>query len=439
MKKLSAVNFCILPLLLASCLTMSDYNFRKIDREIEEGNYSEAYGAIVSDKSAIYSPFDKSLESLDSGLLSHYAREYDRSNKELSNAEELFKKNSAKSVSQAVGSMFVNDTVIDYSGDPYEDIYANVFMSLNYLHLGKFDDAMVEIRRFDTKLKEISAKYQTEIELEKKQLKSNAKSVPTAKMRFHNSALAHYLSMLLYRADGDEDNAAVDMRFIENAFKFQPTLYDFPQPASIKQELEVPKDMCRINLIAFAGRAPEKKEVVEPLWAADAFYRIALPVMEKRKSSVNAIEFYVTDKISGTTYFSKAEKLESMENIAEETYLQKYSLIAAKTVARMVAKLTASAALDAAAENTDESVVSVVFSLLGFASKVSAFATERADVRTSRYFPASAFVSGINIKEGLYDVKTVFKSGNRIILSQSYTDIRVTKNGINLVEAFCLK
>ena len=102
-------------------------------------------------------------------------------------------------------------------------------------------------------------------------------------------------------------------------------------------------------------------------------------------------------------------------------------------------KLTASAALDAAAENTDESVVSVVFSLLGFASKVSAFATERADVRTSRYFPASAFVSGINIKEGLYDVKTVFKSGNRIILSQSYTDIRVTKNGINLIEAFCLK
>ena len=161
--------------------------------------------------------------------------------------------------------------------------------------------------------------------------------------------------------------------------------------------------------------------------------------MEKRKSAVNVIEFYATDKSSGTTYFSKAEKLESIENIAEETYSQKYSLIAAKTIARMAAKLTTSAALDAAAKTSDEDITSVVFSLLGFASKVSAFATERADVRTSRYFPASAFVSGINLKEGIYDVKTVFKSGNRIILSQTYTDIRVAKKGINLIEAFCLK
>ena len=74
MKKSTAVKsakFCILPLLLASCLTMSDYNFRKIDHAIDEGNYSEAYSAIDSDKSAIYSTFDKSLAALDSGLLSH--------------------------------------------------------------------------------------------------------------------------------------------------------------------------------------------------------------------------------------------------------------------------------------------------------------------------------------------------------------------------------
>ena len=237
-------------------------------------------------------------------------------------------------------------------------------MSLNYLHLGKFDDAMVEIRRFDTKLKEISAKYQAEIEAEKMQLKSNAKSVPAVKMQFHNSALAHYLSMLLYRADGDMDNAAVDMRFIENAFKFQPALYDFPRPAGIKQDLDIPKDMCRLNLIAFTGRSPEKKEIIEPLWAVDDFYRIALPVMEKRKSAVNVIEFYATDKSSGTTYFSKAEKLESIENIAEETYSQKYSLIAAKTIARMAAKLTTSAALDAAAKTSDEDITSVVLSLI---------------------------------------------------------------------------
>ena len=105
----------------------------------------------------------------------------------------------------------------------------------------------------------------------------------------------------------------------------------------------------------------------------------------------------------------------------------------------MTAKLAASVALDVAADKIDDGIVSAVFSILGFASKVSAFATERADVRTSRYFPANAFVSGINLAEGTYDVKVVFKYRNRIVFTRSYTGVAVRKNDVNLVEAFCLR
>lgn len=439
MKKRAALPLGILSFAFIACYTMADYNFQKVDHALEEGNYGAVYEKIDADRTHIYSSFDKSLEALDKGILLHYAGDFAASNKELSGAEDLFRTYAAKSVSQTAGSLLINDTITDYAGDPYEDVYTNVFMALNYLHLGKFDDSMVEIRRFDTKLKEISAQYQAQIEAEKIELASNARSVPSSEMKFHNSALAHYVSMLLYRADKDTDNAAVDARQIQNAFQFQPALYDFPLPQTVQDELSVPHWQCRLNLLAFTGRAPEKKEESLPLWAVDAFYRIALPVMEMRKSSINAVEFYAENTKTGERYFSKAEKIESIENIAAHTYEQKYALIVAKTVARMTAKLAASVAFDVAADKIDDGIVSAVFSILGFASKVSAFATERADVRTSRYFPANAFVSGINLAEGTYDVKVVFKYRNRIVFTRSYTGVAVRKNDVNLVEAFCLR
>ena len=434
-----AAGFGFIALIFTSCVTMSDYNFRHIDRSIADGDYPAAYGALTADKKTIYAAADESLKLLDSGLISHYCGEYGRSNAELSQAELLLERNAAKSVSQAVGSLLVNDTVIDYSGDPYEAIYTNVFMALNYLKLGKFDDALVEIRRFDIKLKEMTVKYQAQIEQQKRQLADNAQSVPEAKLTFHNSALARYVSMLIYRADGDESNAAVDRRQIEQAFALQPTLYDFPCPQSIREELAVPKGMARVNLLAFAGRAPEKEEVSAPLWAVDGFYAIALPAMQARASDIRSIEWRVTASDGRTMQAAQAEKIESIENIALETYTQKYSLIVAKTIARMAAKLTATVALDVAASYVDNDAASFVFSLLGAASKVSIFATERADVRTSRYFPAAAFVSGLTLEPGVYSVSVFFKNGNRTVASRTYPNIEIQANRLNLVESYCLR
>ncbi len=424
---------------LTSCVTMADYNFRQIDQSIAGGDYQAAYGALSEDEGAVYAPADESLKLLDSGLISHYAGEYGRSNAELSAAEALFERNATKSVTQAIGSVIVNDTVIDYSGDPYEDVYTNVFMALNYLELGKFDDAMVEIRRFDTKLKTITARYQAQIEERKMQLASDAQSVPEYELTFHNCALARYLSMLLYRADGDLSNAAVDLRQIEQAFALQPKLYDFACPRSIGEELSVPKGMARLNMLAFTGQAPEKHEEDAPLWAVDGFYRIALPVMEMRGSHIDEIEWRIAAHADGFVYALPTEKIESIERIAMETYEQKYALIVAKTIGRMAAKLTATLAFDTAAALVDDSAASAILSLLGAATKVSIFASERADVRTSRYFPANAFVAGLTLAPGTYDVSVSFKSGGRSVASRAYPSVEIKANRLNLIESHCLQ
>ena len=83
-------------------------------------------------------------------------------------------------------------------------------------HLGKNEDAMVEVRRFDNKMKLLKQHYEQEIE--KTNQNSQGVSVDKVSIAFSDSALARWLSMIMYRSDGDEGNAEVDQRFIGEAF-----------------------------------------------------------------------------------------------------------------------------------------------------------------------------------------------------------------------------
>lgn len=443
MKKAIAIKtflpLCASALIFSSCTTMADYNYSTIDKNLNTANYSEVYAELNSEKKSPYKKTDQVLATLDKGLISHYSENYEKSNDLLSQSENLMDKFSAVSISQQIGSMIANDTVIDYPGDPYEDIYISIFKTLNYLKLNKKDDAFVEIRRVNIKLNEISHKYQATIEKQRKELKENAQSIPEASMKFHNSALARYLSMLMYRSEGNYDDALIDQKGINEAFKMQNELYDFEIPSSIKEELKISANEARLNLLAFSGRCPIKIKQNTPLFAVNGFYKIATPVMKERKSPINRVTFTCKNTETGETISSEAQLFESIENIAFDTYEQKYSLIIAKTIGRMILKLTSSVALDVAAKKTEDSKLGLILSLISFASKANIFLSERADVRCSRYFPSYAWVDGITIPQGNYDVTVNFKKGNSSIASYTYNDVKVKNGEMNLVESFCLR
>lgn len=426
--------------LFISCVTMADYNFKRIDKAIYNSDFATVYDELEHPNGVLYSVNDKALKELDMGLISHYAGEYKRSNEELAKAEKLIESYYAKSVTQAIGSFLVNDTVVDYSGDPYEDIYTNIFMAMNYLKMNDFDEAFVEIRRFDNKMKVIQHKYQPFLEQQKENLKQNQKAVPKVDVKFHNSALARYLSMLLYRADGDYDSAKVDRNMIHQAFMLQSDIYNFKEPAFLDEELVRPDfESGRLNLVSFTGFAPEKIEEVTPLFVTEGFYRIALPVMQKRGSVVTDVLLKAVNVETGESFSTKAEKIESIENIAIDTYSEKYASIVGRTVARMVSKLAATAVLDGVSENIDNQALSLLFAVAGAASKVNMFLSERADVRTSRYFPGSAYASGVTVPTGKYDVTVIYKNGKSVLSEEKFSNLEVKNSSLNLVESFCLR
>ena len=66
--------------------------------------------------------------------------------------------------------------------------------------------------------------------------------------------------------------------------------------------------------------------------------------------------------------------------------------------------------------------------------------TEFADLRTSQFFPAEAYVGGLTLPEGNYvvEVRYLDNKGNTIS-KEVFQDVTVSKNKINLLETLCVK
>lgn len=433
--------FLLVPFILFnSCVTMNDFDYSKIDSAINSSDYVTASELLESHQGYYYTSKENVLLHLDNGIIKHFARDYEKSNEHLSLAEKEIEENFTKSVTQKIGQGIVNDNVAEYAGETYEDIYTNIFMCLNYIHLNKIDDAMVEIRRFDNKMKVIGLKYQSILEESRNQLKSEYEYNDTqnidSEITFHNSAFARYMSMLLYRNENDYNSAQIDYKKIEEAFELQKTIYNFEMPKSIKEELSIPQNKARVNFVSMIGRCPIKKEEVLRIPFEDAYYKLALPVLTFTDTKVSYIEVELKNKSTGKIEVDYLEMIESVENIMKDLFKQHYAAIYIRTLLRSIGKSTSSLVFDSVSEQTSDANVSVLFSFLNLISQIATEVSERADVRNCRYFPELICVGGINVDPGTYEIKINYYDNNKRFLYSDYQgNFVVEKNKLNFVES----
>jgi len=183
-------------------------------------------------------------------MLSHCAGNYSQSAEVLQKADFSMEEAYTKSVAKAGASLLLNDNSLAYSGEDYENIYTNVFNALNYLQQGKASDGFVEIRRMNEKLNALEDKYKPS-----KKVKAISK-----KTKFYNDALGRFLSLLMYRSEGSYDDASIDYRKIQEAWKLEPDLYNFKTKLS-KKVIKKSKN-AKLDIIAFSGKSPVKKVAV---------------------------------------------------------------------------------------------------------------------------------------------------------------------------------
>jgi hypothetical protein len=467
--KVIGLGLLVLSLGLVSCITTTrNAVFVRADAGVKARNYAQVAQTLDGpDSKTYYGDKDQVLRYLDSGLLYHLGGVPKESIKHLETAERLIDENYTKSISNAVASFLINDYQLEYFGEPYEDVYVNVFKAIDYMHLGKFDDAYVEIKRADEKLTLLGDKYA--------KLADSMNSSPNAKgavkagtTEFHNSALARYFSALLYRATGKLDDSAIDLREIHQAFETQPSIYDFPVPALPALSGEPGK--IKLDVVAFAGRSPIKRAsnlrintaknlilisqqkedenghlnftsiAPIPFPGVDEGYnfKAELPEMVIQPSRVAKIRVVVDGVPVG-----ELGLIEKLDSVALDTFKLTETPTFFKTVTRTVVKgvLTQKAKQAANQAASGAGTLGEVLSLAGgFAADLAVDASEQADLRSARFFPGQAYVGEFSVAPGKHVVTVEYYGHNGALLyRQLLPETAYTADGLNLISSYDLE
>lgn len=393
---------------------------------------------------------------------------YEKSNIELEKAELAIEELYTQSIARGISTALLNDNARAYGGEDYESIYINVFKALNYLGLDDIDGAAVEIRKVNNTLKFLQDKYEHEIKQSNEMDNSYIKASATNKF-FNNSALAHYLSMLLYNLEGYEDDAQIDLKQISEAYRLQSNIYNFKKP-NLDHVLVNDKDKTKLNVFSFTGFAPvktpleykiitsngvmtiyggdNKKEIIESFNVP--IHRtytagFAIPLMEEIPSKISKIEIKVDGKKIGNL-----DKIESINNIAKTNFKAKESGYYSRAIARTIGKLIAQLAADEAADKLKEKdedddgnqhygALSLLGDIMSVATRVSAM-MEYADLRSCIIFPHTAFVGNYSVTPGLHNIDVLFYNKSGIVISsRKYNSVDCQKGKFNYIEAVCNK
>lgn len=426
---------------------------------LARADYPAAIAKIETAKEVAYTQKDRIVYYLDIGMLHHWNGNYEKSNEFLEKAERAIDENFTKSLTRSASSLILNDNVLTYGGEDYEDIYVNAFKALNYLALGRNDEAFVEVRRINNKLVQLESKHAKISRKLSQAEEAHEKFVP-GKSHFQESALGRYLGMMLYRNEAKWDDVRIDLDKISNGWKLQPDIYTFKKPDFSRSTKRIYAPTARLNVLAFSGLAPDKKATTFYIHTEENMivlagssenylgkqnlsglniipwpdvnegyhFKIQLPYMKKHPSKVSRIDVEVSGAATEPLH-----RLESLENVALETFSIKKPIIYLKTITRSVTK-------GLAAEQAKQKMTANMDSAMAFFTRIAADLaidqTENADLRMSRFFPAEASVSEIHLEEGLYDIKVNYYSASSSLL---YTDehigVSVESGKLNLLES----
>lgn len=422
----------------ASCGSSYEF-YRNVDMNISQGRYAEAIEE-VRENEGVYGDKSSVLFKLDMGMLFHYAGEADSSNKYFFAAEREIEDLYTKSVSLAVLSFVLNDNVLPYEGEDFEKVLINVFLALNYAEQGMTEDALVEARKVDLKLRELSRRYE-------------------GKNKYKEDAFIRYIAGVLYESDGEINDAFISYRKAFDTYRVYEEEYGTPAPVFLLDDLvrtatlmgftdeaesyaslggtpyeDSDVTLGSILIVAYAGRAPTKREIRPTVTIPDTSgtlhtFQIALPKFVARHSSPRV--YTVTAASADDTSRTQTVISEDVTAIAGSALEDRLGLIYLKSGGRALMKfLAAEKAKSELSKDGDKKGRNFLGSL---AVDLVVGAMEQADLRTWRTLPAQIQLARLNLPPGYYTVN-VASSDHLYELIDVTVDVRPKRTSFVLVD-----
>lgn len=428
-----ALGFIAILLLCSSCASyMLDNAQTDLRNSFAAGDYHNTAQLIETfEKDNIYKTKDEVLLYLEQGAVNHFAGNYQQSSMYFTSAEDRIEDLFTKSVSRAVKSFMVNDNALAYDGEDYEDIYINVFKSLNYIHLNDLDAALVEARKVSYKLDRLNVKYNGLVEAlsEADTTSTNEEKWKTGKSNIQNSALAHYLSAVLFSKTNKPDDARIEYQNLLKAYQENPVSDSYRTPDSEELNIITQPQNYNVLINAFSGRAPVKNQNDLRLYLdeSDTYLKFSLPSLETYPSRVSSIEVTVNERDEYSIPL-----IEEMDVVAKEVYKVKEPIIYARAMVRTFLKAMASNKLSNAAANKDENLGA----LMNAFTKIAQEATEKADLRSWQTMPGKAYAGVLQLPPGEHNISINYYSSRGSLLYSESQFLSISENDkLKLVES----
>jgi uncharacterized protein len=390
------------------------------------------------------------------GLLLSILGEYEESNSYLEKAF-LFGEDYRINYLDEATSYFTNPNVILYRGEDHEHLMLLYFKAINFLKLGKHEDAIVECSRLNIRLNQINDKYVSEDKLQRNAFIHTLMGIIYQSAKDYNNAFIAYRNALeVYESDysrmfgmvppqqlkKDLLNAAWLTGFTDefdtykNKFEMNDYVVSSPDAdllffwhnglGPVKAEWGInfvitpgPDHMMVFNNqelgLSFPFKVDDDKDRSE--LASLQFFRVAFPKYVERQA------YYLSATVDNGSDTYNLELAEDINKIAFYSLNQRMLQEFAKGLLR--------AALKKAAEQTLRKKDDRLGAVLGIVNAL----TEKADTRNWQTLPHSIYYSRIPLHEGKNELKLLLRS-ERSQDSTAYSFTYQVKKGETLFHTF---
>lgn len=421
--------------IVTSCATYYQAN-QSFNQDFEQGNLQAALATLQTNTKEANSKREF-LYNVNNGLVLSMMSRYQESNAYFEKAF-LFGEDYRRNYLNEAASYLTNPNVTTYRGEDHEHLMLLYYKAINYLKLNNNEAALVECRRINIRLQQLSDRYKNE-------------------SKFQRDAFIHTLMGLIYESDKDYNNAFI-------AYRNAVTIYeeDYGRLFNITIPQQVKIDLLRTaRLSGFTNEFEFYKEKwgidysdIPPVSDAEVifFWHNGLAPV-KAEWGVN----FVIDRRDNWVYFQNQElginfpfSLESYDNkekdglasleifrvafpryLERPEYFQSASIsvnkneqplflledvnkIAFKSLQQRMHLEFSKALIRVALKKVTEHQVKKEDKTLGSVLGVINAITEKADTRNWQTLPHSIYYTRISLPPGKSTITLNLKDGNRL-------------------------
>jgi hypothetical protein len=199
-----------------SCATYQQATLN-FNQEFEAGDLEGALNSLRNERGE-NRPSREFLYQVNNGLVLSMMGRYEESNEYLEQAY-LYGEDYRKNLLLEASSYLTNATFTTYKGEDHEHLMLLYYKALNYMKMGQRDEALVECRRLNIRLQQLTDRYDSD-------------------NKYREDAFIHLLMGIIYDVDRDYNNAFIAYRNAYNIYTGSfNNLFGLQPPEQLKLDL----------------------------------------------------------------------------------------------------------------------------------------------------------------------------------------------------------